>query len=385
MQRLFFCFLLVVTSNIYARDITVQTRAELIQATQQAQPGTRILIQPGTYRGGLSFNQLRGERDHPIVLTAADPQRPPILKGGAACLQLSNPVHVVLHNLILSGATDNGLNIDDGGTYSSPARHIVLRNLQIRDIAPKGNHDAIKLSGVDDFRVEECVVERWGNGGSGIDMVGCHQGTIIDCVFRNQSSGYGNGVQTKGGSSNISIQSCRFENAGSRAVNIGGSTGPRFFRPKVQGYEAKNIFVEDCTFIGSMAAVAFVGVDGAIVRYNTIYRPDDWVVRILQESRGNQFKPCRGGVFTNNVIAFRADELRTAINVGSGTAPQTFTFAHNHWYCIDAPQRSDRLSLPVKETAGTYGIDPQFRDAAQQDFSFQPTSPVRNAGVRPAK
>ena len=381
-RLLLFTCILTVTAVVSAEDITVRTRAGLIRAAQNAKPGTRILIRPGTYRGGISLSRLRGELDNPIVLTAADPKRPPIFQGGAACLQLSNPVHVELHNLIFSGATDNGLNIDDGGSYDSPAQHLLLQGLKIRDVAPKGNHDAIKLSGVDNFRVESCLVERWGTGGSGIDMVGCHQGTIINCTFRNNSSGYGNGVQTKGGSSNIHIQHCRFENAGSRAVNMGGSTGPRFFRPKLQGYEAKNIFVEDCTFIGSMAAIAFVGVDGAIVRYNTIYRPDDWVVRILQESRGSEFTPCRGGVFTNNVIAFRADELRTAVNVGPGTAPTTFTFANNYWYCIDAPKRSARLSLPVKETAGSYGIDPQFKDAQNKDFNLKATSSVSNAGVR---
>jgi hypothetical protein len=39
----------------------------------------------------------------------------------------------------------------------------------------------------------------------------------------------------------IVIQRCRFENAGNRSVNIGGSTGLEFFRPKADGYEAKDI------------------------------------------------------------------------------------------------------------------------------------------------
>jgi hypothetical protein len=254
--------------------------------------------------------------------------------------------------------------------------------LTIRDIGPAGNRDGIKLSGVDDFRVESCVIERWGSTGSGIDMVGCHDGRITGCTFRHRRSDAGRGVQIKGCSKDVTVQKCRFENAGGRAVNLGGSTGLPYFRPKPSRYEAKDVTVEDCTFIGSMAPVAFVGVDGAIVRYNTIYRPTRWVARILQETQLQEFVPCRNGRFTNNLVVFRDDELRTAVNVGGGTAPQTFKFAQNHWYCINNPRRSDRISLPVKETGGTYGRAPQFRDAKAGDLRLKMTSPVRNAGVR---
>ena len=173
----------------------------------------------------------------------------------------------------MSGATGNGINIDDGGSPDTPAHHVVLRGLVVRDIGPTGNRDGIKLSGVDDFRVEGCTVERWGDRGSGIDMVGCHRGEVVGCTFRHGDRQGDNGVQAKGGSGEIMIRRCRFEHAGQRAVNLGGSTGLAYFRPRPQGYEAKDITVEDCTFVGSMAPVAFVGVDGAAVRHNTIYRP----------------------------------------------------------------------------------------------------------------
>ena len=374
--------LLTVASTLTAQETTVNTRDELTRAVQNATPGTKVLIAPGTYRGGLNFNQLRGEKDKPIILAASDPERPPVFKGGASCFHLTDPSFVELHNLVLIEATGNGLNIDDGGSYDSPAHHVVLHGLTIRDIGPNGNRDGIKLSGVDNFRVESCTVERWGNSGSGIDMVGCHQGQIVGCTFRHKDADSGSGVQAKGGSKNISIERCRFENAGGRAVNIGGSTGLSYFRPKPSGYEAKDITVEDCTFTGSMAPISFVGVDGAVVRFNTIYRPTRWIVRILQENRGSEFVPCRNGFFTNNLIAFRSDELRTAVNVGGGTSAETFKFEKNHWLCIDNLRRSNRLSLPVKEVGGTYGQDPLFVNEREGDFRLKKTSPVRDAGVR---
>ncbi len=136
----------------------------MIEAVQNAKPGARILIAPGTYHGGLSFNRLHGEKGSPILVAASDPKRPPIIKGGTTCIQLSAPSYVELRNLVLVEATGNGLNIDDGGSYENPARHVVLRNLTIRDIGPKGNRDGIKLSGVNDFVVDSCTLERWGIG-----------------------------------------------------------------------------------------------------------------------------------------------------------------------------------------------------------------------------
>lgn len=362
--------------------ITVRTREELVQAVQAAKPGATIAIAPGTYRGGLYWTNLRGTKDQPIVLAALDPARPPVINGGADCLHLVDAEYVELRDLVFTKATGNGLNIDDGETFETPARGIALRNLQIRDVGPDGNCDGIKLSGVDDFTVENCTFERWGTGGSGIDMVGCHRGRIGECTFRHRSNVPGNGVQTKGGTRDVTISRCHFENAGERAVQLGGTTGLQFFRPKPAGYEAKDITVEDCTIIGSMAAIAFVGVDGATVRHNTLYRPTGWIMRILQETTGPDFVPCRKGAFAHNVVVFRADELRTAVNVGGNTDPKSFTFAGNHWYCLDNPARSAELSLPVKETNGSYGANPLFQNAEKGDLRLKPASPVKDAGVR---
>lgn len=366
-----------------AETVRVSSRDGIQRAAAGAKPGTRILIAAGRYRGGLTISRLRGVKGKPIVLAAADPKKPPVFDGGASGLHLSNVEYVELRDIAFRKGRVNGLNIDDGGTFDSPSRHVVLKRITVADIGGRGNHDGIKLSGVDDFRVEDCTIERWGRNGSGIDLVGCHRGAIVDCRFRGTNDVGGNGVQTKGGSVKIAVQRCRFENAGGRGVNIGGSTGLRYFRPKPQGYEAKDITVEDCTFIGSMAPVAFVGVDGAVVRYNTIYRPKRWLLRILQENRGEDFTHCRNGKFERNIVVFRSDELRTAVNVGAGTSPKTFRFARNWWHCLDRPGSTRRLvRLPTSETDGVYGRDPQFRNAAKSDLRLKKKSPAAEFGPR---
>jgi Right handed beta helix region len=352
----------------------------LRRALTQARPGTVIRIAPGDYRGGLSAT-LRGTAKKPIVIEAADPKRPPVIRGGNCGLHLVSAAHVTLHGIVIEGARQNGLNVDDGGTVGTPAHHVRLEKITVRDIGPRGNCDGIKLSGLDDFAVVDCVLERWGSGGSGIDMVGCHDGEIRGCTFRHGDEIGGSGVQAKGGTRAVAIRRCRFEHAGQRAVNLGGSTGAPYFRPLKPGYEAKDMTVEDCVFIGSSSPVAFVGVDGAVVRHCVFYRPTRWLLRILQESRGEEFVPCRNGVFSDNIVAFKSAEIRTMVNVGPGTSPKTFRLERNVWFCIDTPGRS-RPQLPISEKDGVHGKDPRFVDAEKGDFHLRKGSPARRAGPR---
>jgi hypothetical protein len=358
-------------------EVRVALTSQLRVALREAKPGARILLATGKYEG-FSVSNVAGEATRSIVVSSADPERPAVFTGG---VHLSNIAFVELADFVIEGAPANGLNIDDGGALDTPAHHVVLRRLVVRDCGGRGNEDGIKLSGVSDFRLESCTVERWGRGGSGVDMVGCRAGAIVSSTFRDREADpASNGVQVKGGSRDIEVNACRFEHAGQRAVNIGGSTGLPYFRPAPQGFEARDIVVQGCTFVGSLAPIAFVGVDGAKVRFNTFYRPRKWLVRILQETRESSFTPCRNGEFTDNLVVHRAGELAVAVNVGDATAPETFQFARNYWYCENEPARS-RVALPVEEREGTGGDDPRFRGAAQLDLRLAPDSPARKHGA----
>jgi hypothetical protein len=116
-------------------------------------------------------------------------------------------------------------------------------------------------------------------------------------------------------------------------------------------------------FIGGMAPVSFVGVDGASVRLNTFVNPQLWAVRILQENQEPGMLPSRNGVFENNIISVTANPLRTWVNIGPGTKPDSFKFANNWWYQQGAGPRA-RPDLPAPETDGTYGTDPRLDPAA---------------------
>ena len=380
-----FAIALLLASPAWAQ--TVRTPQELRDAVGRAGPGTKILVAAGDYDGGFHFSNVRGAAGKPVVIAAADPKNPPVFKGGANAVHLSAVEHLEIDGLVVRDTTANGLNIDDGGAREKPSHHVVLRNLRISDVGPRGNCDGLKLSGLDDFRVEGCTIERWGSGsGSAIDMVGCHKGVIENCTFRENDGG--TGVQTKGGCADVVVRRCRFENAGSRGVNIGGSTGLPYFRPPLKDpphAEARNITVEGCTFIGSDAPLAFVGVDGAVVRCNTIWIPRRWAVRILQETTEPGFVPCRKGEFTRNIVVFRSTQWgEGGVNIGANTEPKSFAFAQNWWFCVDTPSQS-RPRLPSAEKDGVHGTDPRLRDPEKGDLRLAPDSPAKGYGAEALK
>lgn len=345
------CLLL---SPALGAEVTVRDADSLKAALQGLKPGTTLKIAPGTYPGGHSTS---GVDD--LTVEALDPKNPPLFQGGKGGWHFSRCQKLTLRYLRFSGHTVNGLNLDDGGQRTSPVKGITLDRVEVSDIGPKGNHDGIKCSGLDGLTIRDCAISGW--GGQGIDFVGCHQSLITGCRFTGKPGFSASAaIQLKGGSSDVTVEKCHFKNAGERPINIGGSTGLDFFRPPDAAYEGKNLTVQDCTIEGSLCAAAFVGVDGAVFTRNTILFPEKWVFRILQETQGERFAPCRNVKISDNRIVFNRAQVQIEINIGGGTAPETFSFANNHWFAEDRPDRS-KPKLPAEETGGVYGKDPRER------------------------
>lgn len=340
------------------RDIVVRDSRGLRQAAAKAEPGDAILLMPGEYRGGVSLRGVNGRKRAPITIRGSDEKRPPVFTGGKVAMHLSDCNWIVLRNIIARGFPGNGINIDDGGTFETPSRHVVLEKLRLENTGPRGNHDALKLSGVDHFTVRDCTFRGW--GGSAIDMVGCHDGVVEGCQFLGaEGFSQASGVQMKGGTSNITVRDSFFSNAGQRAINLGGSTGLQFFRPRVSNFEATDITVAGNRFVGSMAFVAWVTASGGHVHHNTFMFPQKWVLRILQETNDPKFKPCHDGVFENNLIVYDK-RVRVFANVGPRTNPQSFLFRQNAWYQVDGARRP---VLPATERNGIYQVDPKLEHA----------------------
>jgi len=364
--------------SVLAGDITVQNSTELLGILRNPRDITSILLVPGEYSGGIYIHNISGRAGNPITIRGTDPNNPPIFSGGGSqAIHMADCSHITLAHIKVRGYSANGINIDDGGSFETPSHHIVLNNITILDTGPTGNRDALKMSGVDEFVVKNCRFEGW--GGSGIDMVGCHNGKVTGCTFVGKK-GYSqsNGVQLKGGTSNVVVESCLFKNSGHRSINLGGSTGLQYFRPKVGDYEAKDITIAGNRFIGSMAPVAWVTAKCGHVHHNTIILPDKWVLRILQETRDTRFKPCHDGIFENNLVIYDS-RVNVFVNVGPITSPETFTFRNNAWYQVDG---SRKPVLPTPEQNGIYKVKVSVDTKSQEQGLVQiQDSKLRNIGA----
>ncbi len=195
----------VLLSAVSGQEVRVSDSAELRATLQHLTSGTTVLLNPGVYQGGLHLASVTGTEDAPVVIQGADPNAPPVFRGnGEQAFHFADCSHIVLRNIRVEGFPGNGINIDDGGSYETPAHHITLEDVTIMEIGPNGNYDALKMSGVDHFRVRNCRFEGW--GGSGIDMVGCHHGVVEDCVFVGREGfSQSNAIQLKGGTEDVLV------------------------------------------------------------------------------------------------------------------------------------------------------------------------------------
>lgn len=358
----------------WGETVGVDSKEALIRAAHAAKPGDVIQIKEGSYPGCVTLKGIHGTAENPIVIESEKDSAAIFMgqKGGKTAIHLSGCSHVTLRRILVLGFPGNGINADDGGDRDRPSVGLQFELLSISKTGPRGNHDALKLSGLEDFSIRKCIFLGW--GGSAIDMVGCHEGEIVACSFRGEPDfSQSNGIQIKGGSSKIVVKSSAFEYAGQRSINLGGSTGLPYFRPDDAKWEARDIEVKENLFIGSLAPIAWVGIDGGHVHHNTIYRPEKWVARILQENTDSRFGRCRNGRFENNLIVFDR-RVQTFVNVGGNTDPETFTFRGNAWFDEGNPKRGPS-GLPVPESGSVVGVDPEFPDPENYDVSIRSEDP----------
>ncbi|MBX3044327.1 MAG: T9SS type A sorting domain-containing protein [Candidatus Kapabacteria bacterium] len=376
MKTIYLILLLVtVSNNLYSKTLQVgggKEYATIRLAALQAEAGDTIFVYGGVHQGGMLISKLQGTADLRIFIIG-QPDTEVIIRGGGNSIQFSDAKYVEIQGLIIENQTSNGMNIDDGGDYSTPAEFITISDCIFRDISATGNNDLLKMSGVDNFIIKSCIFENGSAGGSGVDMVGCHNGKIQNCIFKNMGS---NAIQAKGGTQYIEIYANYFENCGQRTLNLGGSTGLQYFRPIDAKFEAADLQVYSNIFIGSLAPIAYVGSVRVDVINNTIINPERWVIRILQETVDeSRFEKCGNNRFENNIIYF--GNISTETNVGTNTAPETFTFRNNYWYNHQNPNWQGP-NLPATEINQVVGLDPFFENFTNNDFRLKAASSARS-------
>ena len=351
----------------------------LFSAAGRAVSGDTVLFRSGVYDGDQFIKNLRGTADGWIsILSEAEGEA--VIRGGGEAWHFIDAEYVRIRGFTFERQSGNGVNADDGGDYSTPSHHLVFERCTFRDMESEGNSDLLKLSGVDAFEVRECAFFNGSSGGSGIDMVGCHNGMIRGNRFENMGS---NAIQAKGGSSFVRIERNFFRDCGDRTLNLGGSTDLEFFRPIDASYEAAELTVFSNIFVGSEAPVAYVGCVRTDVTNNTIVRPGKWAVRILQETVDpSRFASCGDNRFVNNIVYL--GDLDTETNIGPDTRPESFTFSHNLWFNREDSEWQGP-DIPVPDQDMIVESDPRFADLDQGDFRIDSASPAAGKGLEVAE
>ncbi len=343
--------------------------ARLQSACAVATAGDTIAISAGVYSGGDVAQNLKGTASNWIVIRGVGEV---IFRGSAQAFQISDAEYLRIEHLIFEQQTSNGVNLDDAGSFDTPAHHIVIEDCEWRGMAATGNNDELKLSGIDDFVVRRCRFLHGAAGGSMVDMVGCHRGVFEDNLFQDGGS---NCLQAKGASQHILVQRCSFIEGGDRAINIGGSTGAAFFRPLGATFEVADMTVRSCLFSGSQAPIAFVGAVRCSTYHCTIIAPERWAVRILQENTSAGMLACANNVFVNNIVEFIS--AQPAFNIGPNTDAGSFVVGHNLWYHRTNAQWTGPNS-PSPEQGSVLRQSPRFADTL---FHLSDESPALHKGT----
>ena len=127
-----------------------------------------------------------------------------------------------------------------------------------------------------------------------------------------------------------------------------------------------------------------MGCVDCLAANNTIVDPDNWVIRILQESaeRRDLYVHARSErSLHEQPRLLQSQLLSTFVNVGANTQAATFVFRNNLWYAHDAPAQSQPSGLPAAETAGIYGTNPQLVAPASGNYAIPASSRAAGAGT----
>ncbi len=334
----------------------------------RARPGDRIILLPGRHRPA-SFNGLQGAPGKPIRIGGLDPSNPGIVMAGREGLRFQQPQHLVIENLIITGATMRGLVINGGpgqGETREPwPAHVTLRNVTVQRTGPRGDRHAIDLTGLSDLQIEDCHVEGW--GGAGINLVGCHTVTISKCTIKGLADhSQSVGIMMRGGCTGVRITDCVIEGATERGVSIGGRTDVADFWPRMPDdappgsrFEARDVTVLRCVLVGSECPVAFVSCDDAFVRYSTIVRPRRWATCMIKENDDARVAPPHHAVLGNALIVWEPGDLEQSVHIGEGIDPKPLYLEANLWW---SPEPLEQLlDLPgIRHRPQITSIDPKL-------------------------
>ena len=334
------------------------------RAIRDTAPGDTIYVHEGEYlneprSGGYPMYGAPGQY---VYLMGVPGEEKPVFAASttAAFTSITGgdnpPHHFVLQDLVYRKASplvgSHCINIYGSTQNYPPVHDVIIDNCEFYQRST--NTQMIKMAGVDFFTIKNCTMNASNGTVIGMAGVGCHEGEVYNCRV---DSCLQNGIEFKGGSSEIVIRNNVINMAYFTGINLGGDTDYEAFRPPLNimeepTYEARGIHVFSNIIIDVTAPLAFntardcKAYNNLIVVTDKTRSPSGLVetlglLWIRHSGAGSVPTPSMNNLLANNIFYFREKEeyypnVFWHLMVGDeGDHSDTHEFYNNLWYCFE--------------------------------------------------
>lgn len=360
------------TNAAQAVQRLVRPTESLQDLEKHIKPGDVLILMPGRHRAA-NFSNLRGTAEKPIVIRAVDPKDPPIIEAGRYGLQFHRSQYVVLEDMVVTGATINGVLVDDAPRSTDGKRHdanLTFRRVTVLKTGPEGQRDAFCFSGVSGVHLDSCRVEGW--GGSAVSMAACADVDIVQSSFIGMEHFTQlTGIWLRSGCESVTITRCKFERAGQIAVLVGPTTDPADFHPSLTGnvptgsiYEARGLAVDRCLFLYCGQTFSLAHANDWEADHNTIVRPHGLVLGLELREMDLTFARGGKGSFAFNLIVWQSGDISRLSVADDTVGMRNIAIGRNLWWCNEPPDQREKLGqLPGRaQREQIMHIDPKLDD-----------------------
>lgn len=366
----------------------------------KCRPGDEIVLMPGRHRPA-SIDRLVGTAEAPIVIRGASTTKPSIIAAQLDGIRIKEASHIVIKDLQIIGGSASGIWIAaaqdeqpaDAAAAPQPAmsepltavqprgnraRDILISNVSISKVGPRGQRHGVYLCGFADARLNNLRIEGW--GGSAIELIACEDVVINRPALRGvKDHSQFCGIRARAGCDRVTISEGVFENAGEIAICIGGKSDPEEFIPPIPAdapnasvTEAARVSIEQTRIIGSPCPIAFIHATDSLVRSSTIVRPTRNVFALLNQSPDVRMAVSTRNIFGNNLVMWEPGDVKRLVEVDEGVSPAALVLEPNVWWSGETEEQRRKLG-------------PMPGSAAQQQEQIVNVNPRPDDKLRPTE
>lgn len=346
---------------------------------RRIRPGDEIILLPGEHQPGL-LDHLHGTSDEPITIRGIDPKRPPVIKAERYGIRLRNATHVNIQNVVIQEAKVSGLHVtSESAAKRTPVvekcQSISIRDVVIRRTGREGVRHGLWLVDLEDVEIENVTIDGW--SGAGMEIHGCRRVHINDCQLtgRDEFSEHF-GLRLRGGTNQVWVKDCAFEDAGEIVLAIGWRTGVEDFYPPLEPsptervlernkrFEVDQVQVRQCVVQGGTCAAAFKHAGTVQFRSNTIHRPRLTVFAFDAPHDDPRLADNKKVIIGSNLIVWQPGDVQHLAMFGASAKPDGIRLERNLWWSESLEEQLDKLGpMPGKNPAVQItDVDPQLND-----------------------